>query len=70
MWHFLESYILYVEKYLLTVRMKVSSFITIKAFMVSHYFLTLCLAHISWESIQEIEQMADKVVELVDLEIK
>ena len=70
MWHFLESYILHVEKYLLTVRMKVSSFITIKAFKVSNYFLGICLAHISWDSIQEIEHMADKVVEMVDLEIK
>ena len=69
LYHFLESYMLHFENYLLKIRMQISSMVTSGGFKVSHYILTSCLANISGECILQVQEMAEKACDLIEKEI-
>ena len=69
MYHFIETHMLRVETYLLSIRMNMSSLFTTYCFKLARWAIHSCLPHISGDCILELQDMSAEVAEAVDAEI-
>ena len=69
-YHIIETYILHFEKYLLQVRMKVGSTVTIYSAKAFAYIVSSCLTSISQDSIEEMLNITEDLIKQGEDELK
>lgn len=61
-YHLVESYILHFEKYLLQIRMKISSSVTLYSAKAFSYIMSSCLTSISQDAIDEVLNITEDLL--------